>query len=79
MRAFRSGERDFVKDEIVFVVDKLDNFMNILIGKINTYAGYGKYYVDLYTVTEKKKILIRILISELEMMLVLESGLTEGI
>lgn len=55
MRAFRSGERDFVKDEIVFVVDKLDNFMNILIGKINTYAGYGKYYVDLYTVTEKKE------------------------
>lgn len=55
MRAFRSGERDFGKDEIVFVVDKLDNFMNILIGKINTYAGYGKYYVDLYTVTEKKE------------------------
>ena len=40
MRAFRSGKRDFVKDEIVFVVDKLDNFMNILIGKINIYAGY---------------------------------------
>lgn len=55
MRAFRSGKRDFVKDEIVFVVDKLDNFMDILIGKINTYAGYGKYYVDLYTVTEKKE------------------------
>lgn len=55
MRAFRSGKRDFVKDEIVFVVDKLDNFMNILIGKINTYAGYEKYYVDLYTVTEKRE------------------------
>lgn len=55
MRAFRSGKRDFVKDEIVFVVDKLDNFMNILVGKINIYAGYGKYYVDLYTVTEKKE------------------------
>ena len=55
MRAFRSGKRDFVKDEIVFVVDKLDNFMDILIGKINTYAGYGKCYVDLYTVTEKKE------------------------
>ena len=55
MRAFRNGKRDFVKDEIVFVVDKLDNFMNILVGKINTYAGYGKYYVDLYTVTEKKE------------------------
>ncbi|HAU85894.1 MAG TPA: hypothetical protein DCW90_10445 [Lachnospiraceae bacterium] len=49
-KAFRNGERDFVKDEIVFVVDKLDNLMNILIGKVDAYAGDGKYYIDLYTV-----------------------------
>ena len=53
-RAFRNGERDFIKDEIVFIVDKLDNLMDILIGKIDAYAGNDKYYVDLYTVTEKK-------------------------
>ena len=53
-KAFRNGERDFVKNEIVFVVDKLDNLMNILIGKIDAYAGYGKYYIDLYTVAENR-------------------------
>ena len=46
MRAFRNGERDFVENEIVFVVDKLDNLRNILIGKIDIYAGFDKYYVD---------------------------------
>lgn len=56
-RAFRNGERDFVKDEIVFVVDKLDYIFEILIGKIDEYFGYGKYHVDLYTVSDKKEIL----------------------
>lgn len=55
MRAFRNGERDFVENEIVFVVDKLDNLRNILIGKIDIYAGFDKYYVDLYTIAENRE------------------------
>ena len=27
-RAFRNGERDFIKDEIVFIVDGLDGYID---------------------------------------------------
>lgn len=54
-RAFRNGERDFVKDEIVFVVDELDNIFDILLGKISGYYGFGEYSIDLYTIPEIKE------------------------
>lgn len=59
MKAFRNGERDFKQNEIVYVIDNdgLNSLFSISFGMIDIYAGFDKYYVDLYTVSDNEGIL----------------------